>query len=132
MFIGYSLSQSAYLYIDLITNKIGISHPVTFIESTFQYSMPFLSFSSPESWFSKTPIPCNIASPPPLNIYLSSSSPQGPIKTLSTTNGIRNHMDSTLVNSLQVLIQRLCAPHSYSYTIHCSTFSYASKKSYKP
>ena len=71
VFIGYSLSKSAYICLDLTTQKTYTSRHVTFVISIFPFatSNPSPPFSFTKSWFSPHLSTLAPTGTPPLNIF---------------------------------------------------------------
>ncbi|RVW88563.1 Retrovirus-related Pol polyprotein from transposon RE1 [Vitis vinifera] len=66
VFLGYSLSQSAYLCLDPSTSKLYVSHHVQFVESVFPYTSLHTTLPRPNSTTISTWIPpiLSVSTPP--------------------------------------------------------------------
>jgi len=77
VFLGYSLSQSAYLCFAKSTNKLHVSRHVQFVESVFPYnSYPTAPSNLPSPVSDWVPSLISVSSPPPQQLALSAPSSQ--------------------------------------------------------
>ena len=114
VFIGYSLSQSAYIYLNPTTHKTYTSWHAKFVEPIFPFatSNPLSPFSFIESQLSPylstlTPTP---TSTPPLNISLAfpPSSNSVPYLEAQVSNDNRGLISSPSLSSPNIFVQMLC------------------------
>lgn len=73
VFIGYSMSQSAYFCLDPTTNEVYTSRHVTFVEAVFPFAKSSSNVSTPltESWFPSDKVSNETYESFPLSLSLS-------------------------------------------------------------
>ena len=112
VFIGHSLSKSAYICLDSTTQKTYTSHHVTFVVSIFPFatSNPPPPFSFTESRFSPHLSTLAPTGTPPLNISLSSPlfGDSVPYLEAQASNGNRGLIGSPSLSFPNISVQMPC------------------------